>query len=75
MGIADFMGRMGVEVWGNWCKRFISFVRCIKIESELTQKNTSKSPLSIINYKNPSRNYSTLTITPSEVTVDVRPVS
>lgn len=31
MGIADFMGRMGVEVWGNWCKRFISFVRCIKI--------------------------------------------
>ena len=22
MGIADFMGRMGVEVWGNWCKRF-----------------------------------------------------
>lgn len=46
-----------------------------KIESELTQKNTSKSPLSIINYKNPSRNYSTLTITPSEVTVDVRPVS
>ena len=29
MGIADFMGRMGVEVWGNWCKRFISFVRCI----------------------------------------------
>ena len=36
MGIADFMGRMGVEVWGNWCKRFISFVRCIKIKmSEL----------------------------------------
>ena len=32
MGIADFMGRMGVEVWGNWCKRFISFVRCIKIK-------------------------------------------
>ena len=31
MGIADFMGRMGVEVWGNWCKRFISFARCIKI--------------------------------------------
>jgi len=31
MGITDFMGRMGVEVWGNWCKRFISFVRCIKI--------------------------------------------
>jgi len=36
MGITDFMGRMGVEVWGNWCKRFISFVRCIKIKmSEL----------------------------------------
>ena len=31
MGIADFMGRMGVEVWGNWCKCFINFVRCIKI--------------------------------------------
>ena len=31
MGIADFMGRMGVEVWGNWRQCFIKFVRCIKI--------------------------------------------
>ena len=36
MGIADFMGRMGVEVWGNWRQCFIKFVRCIKIKmSEL----------------------------------------
>ena len=36
MGIADFMGRMGVEVWGNWCQRFINFFRCIKMKmSEL----------------------------------------
>ena len=35
-GIADFMGRMGVEVWGNWRQCFIKFVRCIKIKmSEL----------------------------------------
>lgn len=46
-----------------------------KIESESTQENTSKNPLSIIIYQNPSRDYSTFTITPSEVTVDVRPVS
>ena len=29
--LQSFMGRMGVEVWGNWCKCFINFVRCIKI--------------------------------------------
>lgn len=28
-----------------------SYITNIKIESELTQKNTSKNPLSIINYK------------------------
>ena len=32
MGIADFMGRMGVEVWGNWRQFCIKFVRFIKIK-------------------------------------------
>jgi len=36
MGIADFMGRMGVEVWGNW-RQCIRFVRCIKIRMRKLQ--------------------------------------
>ena len=55
MGIADFMGRMGVEVWGNWCKRFVGlndeYIEGIFVSDEMQSCGIGKFLLDYIKDK------------------------